>query len=39
MKDDEDMQEDHEIQDIILKEITKTKEERIKDLKTLDGNL
>ena len=39
MIDDEDIQEDHEIRDIILKEITKTQEEKIKGLKTLDGNL
>ena len=39
MMDDEDDQEDHEIRDIILTEITKTQEEKINDLPTLDGNL
>ena len=39
MIDDADIQEDHEIQEIIRSEITKTKEQKIQDLSNLDGNL
>ena len=39
MLDDEDIQDDQEIQEIILSEINKTKEQKIQDLSNLDGNM
>jgi hypothetical protein len=39
MEDNELMQDDEEVKKIILREVTKTKEEYIDDLKKLDGNL